>query len=266
MADNVTFTLNADSTPPANTVAATDELSDGSHAGLAKLLVSADGDRTPIPATAADGLLVDISNASIPVTGGLTDAQLRATPVPVDIDAPLGQAAMAASVPVVVASNQTDVPISAASLPLPSGAATLAEQQTQTTILSVLDDWDETNRAAVNLIAGQVGVQGGIGDVTALTQRVVEARADTGAQTSVADNAASVTLLASNANRVKAIISNDSSARLYILFNGSAASTTAYGVSLAQYESWEELNYTGEIRGIWASDPGDGAARITEFT
>jgi len=38
---------------------------------------------------------------------------------------------------------------------------------------SVLDDWDETNRAAVNTIAGQVGVAGGSGNVSALTQRVV---------------------------------------------------------------------------------------------
>lgn len=36
----------------------------------------------------------------------------------------------------------TAVPVSAASLPLPSGAATLAEQQTQSASLSVLDDWD----------------------------------------------------------------------------------------------------------------------------
>lgn len=33
-------------------------------------------------------------------------------------------------------------PVSAATLPLPTGAATLAEQQTQTASLSVLDDWD----------------------------------------------------------------------------------------------------------------------------
>jgi hypothetical protein len=40
----------------------------------------------------------------------------------------LGQAAMAASVPVAIASNQSAVPISAASLPLPSGASTAAKQ------------------------------------------------------------------------------------------------------------------------------------------
>lgn len=38
---------------------------------------------------------------------------------------------------------------------------------------SVLDDWDETNRAAVNTISGQVGVQGNSGAVSANTQRVV---------------------------------------------------------------------------------------------
>jgi hypothetical protein len=38
---------------------------------------------------------------------------------------------------------------------------------------SVLDDWDESDRAKVNPIAGQAGVQGGSGTVSALTQRVV---------------------------------------------------------------------------------------------
>jgi len=39
--------------------------------------------------------------------------------------------------------------------------------------VEIMDDWDETNRAAVNLISGQVGVAGGSGTVSALTQRVV---------------------------------------------------------------------------------------------
>ena len=40
------------------------------------------------------------------------------------------------------------------------------------TSLTILDDWDESDRAKVNTIAGQVGVQGGSGVVTALTQRM----------------------------------------------------------------------------------------------
>lgn len=39
--------------------------------------------------------------------------------------------------------------------------------------LSVLDDWDESDRAKVNIIVGQAGVQGGSGTVSANTQRVV---------------------------------------------------------------------------------------------
>lgn len=41
------------------------------------------------------------------------------------------------------------------------------------TSLAVIDDWDELDRAKVNPIAGQAGVQGASGVVTALTQRVV---------------------------------------------------------------------------------------------
>lgn len=63
-------------------------------------------------------------------------------------------------------------PVSATSLPLPTGAATLAEQQTQSISLSVIDDWDESDRAKVNPIAGQTGVEGGTGVNTAKTQRV----------------------------------------------------------------------------------------------
>lgn len=54
-----------------------------------------------------------------------------------------------------------------------SGTWTEANSAAIAASLSVLDDWDETNRAAVNIIAGQVGVQGGSGSVNALTQRVV---------------------------------------------------------------------------------------------
>lgn len=71
-------------------------------------------------------------------------------------------------------------PVSAVSLPLPTGAATLVEQQTQTTRLTsirdaveIMDDWDELDRAKVNLIVGSAGVQGASGAVSANTQRVV---------------------------------------------------------------------------------------------
>lgn len=64
------------------------------------------------------------------------------------------------------------VAVSATSLPLPTGAATLAEQQTQTASLSVIDDWDESDRAKVNPIVGQAGVAAGTGVDGATVQRV----------------------------------------------------------------------------------------------
>jgi hypothetical protein len=50
---------------------------------------------------------------------------------------------------------------------------TLASDDPAVTSLAVLDDWDESDRAKVNPIAGQAGVAAGSGTVSALTQRVV---------------------------------------------------------------------------------------------
>ena len=69
-------------------------------------------------------------------------------------------------------------PISASSLPLPTGASTLAEQQSQTTALQIMDDWDETDRAKVNIIVGQAGVAAGAGAVGVTVPRVTLASDD----------------------------------------------------------------------------------------
>lgn len=103
--------------------------------------------------TPAGGALTDaqLRASPVPVSGPLTDTQLRATPVPVSISSgisnplpvqdsaaeaslasidsklnTLGQKLMAGSVPVTIASDQSAVAVSVASLPLPSGAATEA--------------------------------------------------------------------------------------------------------------------------------------------
>ena len=90
--------------------------------------------------------------------------------------------------------SATTQPISAASLPLPSGASTLAEQQSQTTHLAtiagdttdietaveIMDDWDESDRAKVNIVVGQAGVTAGAGSVAANTPRVTLAADDPG--------------------------------------------------------------------------------------
>lgn len=83
--------------------------------------------------------------------------------------------------------------------------------------------------------------------------------------TAVADLATNVTLLSANAARLGATIFNDSSAALYVKL-GATATTASYTVRLVQYALYElPYGYTGRVDGIWATDPGDGAARITEF-
>lgn len=56
--------------------------------------------------------------------------------------------------------------------------ATLASDDPAVTALQVLDDWDESDRAKVNLIAGQAGITAGAGAVGASTPRVTLASDD----------------------------------------------------------------------------------------
>lgn len=80
-----------------------------------------------------------------------------------------------------LAAGSTPVVLTAAQLTTLTPPAALTNYATETggnlaasaASLSVLDDWDETDRAKVNVIAGQVGVQGASGAVSANTQRVV---------------------------------------------------------------------------------------------
>lgn len=76
-----------------------------------------DGHTQPLTDTQLRATAVPISG-TVATTGGLTDTELRATPVPV---------ATGLTQPTTPADTQ---PVSAASLPLPTGAATAANQQT----------------------------------------------------------------------------------------------------------------------------------------
>lgn len=87
-----------------------------------------------------------------------------------------GQKTMANSVPVVVASDQSAIPISAVSLPLPTGAATSANQSTEIISLQLIDDLPHAQNAA--LVKG-VPVMGQLDDaatVVATEDNVAVAR------------------------------------------------------------------------------------------
>lgn len=91
-------------------------------------------------------------------------------------------------------------------------------------------------------------------------------KSTTGATSTVAGSASSVTLLSSNSSRLGAVIFNDSSAILYVKL-GTTASTTDFTYRINPYQTLEigaNFLYTGRIDGIWASATGN--ARITELT
>lgn len=85
-----------------------------------------------------------MSAASLPLPSGAATSANQTTEITkltsIDGKIPaLGQALMAASTPVTIASNQSAVPVSAASLPLPTGAATSAAQTDGTQKTQIVD-------------------------------------------------------------------------------------------------------------------------------
>lgn len=139
------------------------------------------------PAIGADGTATD----AVPVSNGMdvTGAAVQAVGIVGQFDdtapgavtenqfAPVRISTRRALLVEGVASG-TAQPISAASLPLPTDAATETTLAAANTSLAILDDWDETDRAKVNVIVGQAGIAAGAGVVGVTVPRVTLASDD----------------------------------------------------------------------------------------
>ena len=153
-------------------------------------LAGADGDYAPPQLDSSGSLRVNVTAGATNTqyTEGDTDTTITGT-------AALMEGASSTLLPIqgtvadgllVNLGTNNDVTITSGTISLPSGASTLAEQQTQSTSLStiagdttaietavqIMDDWDETDRAKVNIIAGQAGVAAGTGIDGVTVQRV----------------------------------------------------------------------------------------------
>lgn len=164
----------------------------------------------------------------------------------------LGAQLSAASLPVVLASDQVAIPVTGtfwqATQPI-SGTVTVNPLTNSSIVKAQLQDNSGT---AVVLVNSALPTQ--------------ETRAATSTLSNVASSATNVTLLALNANRLGAMIFNDSTQVLYLKF-GATSSVTSYTVQLAAngyYELPTAHLYTGIIDGLWAS--ANGNARVTELT
>lgn len=231
---------------------------------------AADVDLAPVDATL--GLTVDPADRALRDLGKVDIAGFDAS-LPAGTNA-IGKLAANSGVDI----GDVDVLSSA----LPTGASTLAEQQTQTTALQLIDDAIFTDDNTFTPATSKVMVIGAQaddtspdsvneGDAGALRMSLARALhtvcvADTATLTNVADAATSAQLLAANANRVGCVIHNDSTQDLYLKY-GTTASATDYTVRIPAGLHWTMPfpAYTGRLDGIWAAN-ASGSARITELT
>lgn len=129
------------------------------------------------------------------------------------------------------------------------------------------DDIGGVKHQRVKVEFGADGSATDVADVDGARLPVKTPMAATATRTSVSDSAVSGTILAANANRKGATITNDSSGVLYVALGAGPATLTDYTAKLGQDQTYSvPANYTGIIVGIWASDPNDGGARVTELT
>jgi hypothetical protein len=176
------------------------QASDASHLRLGAVTVDVNGNTCVPPISPAPGSTWTVQgNAAdnsansankLPVLPGRANAAApswtEGNQVPFSVDlsgnarviyGALGQATMAGSIPVVIANNQSAIPVSQsggwtvtanAGTNLNTSALALESGGNLATVAGIVT----ASRAAVNPIPGQAGVQGGAGTTTALTQRI----------------------------------------------------------------------------------------------
>lgn len=96
------------------------------------------------------------------------------------------------------------------------------------------------------------------------------AAATTAGTTSVSDSATDVQLLSRDTSRMGWSVYNDSTQNLYITIGGATASTTNFSVIVLPGGYYEppyiNAYHQAEVRGIWAADTANGAARLTGYS
>jgi hypothetical protein len=183
-------------------------------------------DAAPVPIKdGGNSITVDDGGLSLTVDGPLTDTQLRASAVP-------------------VTGALTDTQLRASAVPV-TGALTNSE-----------------------LRASPVPVSGGLTDTqlrAAPVPVVASVPTRTPTTTSVTSTTTSALILAANANRRGLMISNQSTSKLYLSFNASAAPNNSFiqmdPSSFVLLD--QQLIFTNAIYGIWTS--ANGTAQVTEL-
>jgi len=243
----------------------------------ATLVGGTDGtDLRGIKVDASGELQVDVLSSALP-TGAATEATLGT------LNGKVPSGLTVTSTRLLVDASGTTQPISGTVTAVQATGSNLhivVDSGTITTVSTVTAVTTVSTVSAVTAITNALptgsNVIGGVtqsgtwnvGTITTITNTVPtkEIIASTATLTNVASSATSVTVLASNANRLGAMIFNDSTQVLFLKF-GATASSSSYTTALgpgAYYELPTAHIYSGIIDGIWVS--ANGNARVTELT
>lgn len=250
---------------------------------------------SPVPTVLTSSSVTILNNigitGTVTVTGALTDTQLRATPVPVVLTSSsitilggavaisgtvsvvqsgtwnvnvsstsldsintktpnLGQTTAAGSTPVVIASNQTTIPVAltASSVTLLAGTNNIGDVD----ILSI---------AAGDNNIGNVDI------VTAPTLSINPIIATQAATTSLGATVAAQTVAALNANRLGLYVFNEVESGFMYLRYGANASAGSYSIRIAAGGFWEmpQPIFTGQITAAFSVSTTT-SAKVTEVT
>jgi hypothetical protein len=212
-----------------------------------------------------------VMTAASAAGGGLTDAELRASPV--DVLASIDTTGLAteakqdtgnASLASINGKLTNPLPVSGAFFPATQPVSGSVDVTGSSVAASILTVGQQTmaNSVPVTLASNQSALTVA---THAVTGSLAHLTSSTAALTNVAASASSVQLLASTAGRRMATIHNDSTATLFVKY-GTTASATSYTVEMVAgaYFEFPHPVFTGRVDGIWES--ANGSARITEMT
>lgn len=251
--------------------------------GALPLQVGDNGGSLTVDGTVA----VSSVSGSVAVTGPLTDAQLRATPVPVSgtvTTTPSGtqnvsvtNAAGAAAVNIQDGGNSITVDGTVAVSNFPATqpvSGTVTVVQPTGTNLHVVND--ASSAVIGHVIADSGSTTAVTGNVTVVqptgtnlhvvvdsgTITTGTSSASTATTTRVATSSASTLLLAANVNRKRVIVTTETGAQNYVAL-GSAASSTNYSYLLTQTATLDLTGWLGTVTLARAS--GTGSVQVTEL-
>lgn len=181
---------------------------------------------------------------------------------PINTTTPTSDAMFVAGAVTTAAPGYTTGQLSALSLDVTGNLRVLANQPTAANLNATVVGSGSAGTPATGVITIQ-GITGGT--PIPVSGSLTVDKSTTGTLTSVAASVTSVSILASNVNRVGAAIYNDGGSMLFLALSASAASQTAYTIRIMPNSYYDlPVTYTGAINGIWNGNSGN--ARITEFT